>query len=303
MRILYLGNNVRGARCLETILEAGEQVAGVIAHPEPLRERPGESVKQIALDRGLPLLQPERINGAAARHWMVELEPDLGVLVGYNKILRQSVIDIPRLGCINLHGGKLPEYRGAAPINWQLINGDTTGGCCVLYVDAGIDTGDIISQERFPIGLDDDAASVLARTLEIFPPMLTDALAAIREGRVEREKQDPEVGCYYAKRYPQDGRIDWRFSTAKQVYDLVRALVPPYPGAFTYLGDEKVIVRRAALMSEEVRGAAGRVLLWRDDSAVVGTADRAVRIDLVESESLGQMAPRSFVGRLGVELT
>ena len=303
MRILYLGNNVRGAVCLKTMLAAGERVVGVVGHPEPLCERPGESVVQIARSRRLPLLQPERVNGAVAREWMSGLQPDLAVLVGYNKILGQAVLDIPRLGSINLHGGKLPEFRGAAPINWQLIKGETTGGCCVLYVDAGIDTGDIIAQRRFPIGLEDDAASVLARTLEVFPPMLVEALAAIREDRVERTRQDPEAGCHYTKRYPQDGHIDWRFSTAKQVYDLVRALVPPYPGAFSYHSDERVIVRRASLMAEKVRGAAGRVLLWRDDSAVVGTADRAVRIDLVETESQGELAPRRLFGRLGVELT
>ena len=146
------------------------------------------------------------------------------------------MFDLPPLGTINLHGGKLPEYRGAAPINWQIINGETSGGCSIIYVDEGIDTGDIIAQEIYPIEAHDTHASILEKTLEIFPRLLIQVLEQIENGTVKAQKQDPHAGSYYIRRYPSDSEINWDRLTDIQVHNLVRGMFGPYPGGIFFSG-------------------------------------------------------------------
>ena len=302
MRIVYMGNNIRGARCLQVILAEGEEVVGIVAHPEPLHENPEESVKQIALDQGLPLFQPRRINSSKSRAWIDQLCPDLIILAGYNQILQRDIIDIPSLGCINLHGGKLPEYRGVAPINWQLINGETKGGCAILYVDEGIDTGDIIAQQYYDITLEDDASTLIQKTLKIYPPMLLKVLRSIEDGSVKRVRQNPMEGCYYTRRFSRDGQIKWGEMSAVQVFDLVRALVPPYPGAFTHLDGRKVVVHKTKLLDETIRGIAGRIASFRDDHAVVLAADRGILVESIIDETGRTVTAKQTFKRIGIDL-
>ena len=167
MRIVYFGNGSRGVKCLQTLVEHREEIIAVVGHPTPESD-----VVATGRKLGLPVFQPEKVNDTSFADAMAELRPDLNVLAGYNQILRKRIIEIPNKGTINLHGGKLPEYRGTAPINWQIINGETTGGCSIIYVDEGIDTGDIIVQEPYEIGLEDDAATIMQKTIEIFPKLL-----------------------------------------------------------------------------------------------------------------------------------
>ncbi|MCJ7717691.1 MAG: hypothetical protein MUO54_14390, partial [Anaerolineales bacterium] len=207
--------------------------------------------------------------------------PDLFILCGYNKILKSLIIDIPPLGTINLHGGKLPEYRGAAPINWQIINGETTGGCSIIYVDEGIDTGDIITQEIYPITAEDTHASVLEKTLNIFPPLLEKVLQQIESESVKAVKQDPLEGRYYTRRYPRDSQIDWQIMDDIQVHNLVRGMHGPYPAAFTHLGNLKIEIDKTRLMEEDIMGAAGRVSTKRGKAVIVMAKNQGIVVEEV----------------------
>ena len=280
MRILYFGNGIRGQTCLKTMVNQGENVVGVVAHP-------GEksTVARLAEKLGLRYFQPKKVNARSFLEEVNKLGPDLCVLSGYNQILRKEILSIPKFGVINLHGGRLPEYRGVAPINWQILNGEVKGGCSIIYVDEGIDTGDIIAQDYYDISPNDDAATATEKTLQIFPPLLVESLARIREGTVKRIRQDPNAGCYYTRRYPKDGEIDWNTMTAVQVHNLVRALVKPYPGAFTHHVTKRIVIWKTSLLTNVIKGIPGRVPLKQNLGAVVIAADRAL---LIEKVSIGE---------------
>ena len=298
MRIVYFGNGPRGVRCLEALVESGDEVCGVVAHPKP-----GADVAVSAEKMGLSLLQPRNINDAETIEWVRALDAEIFVLAGYSQIVRRGILSVPPAGTINLHGGRLPEYRGTAPINWQIINGETTGGCSIIYVDEGIDTGDIIAQEYYDIEDRDDAASVLAKTLEIFPRLLLQTMTAIKDGTVKREKQDPLAGCYYTRRYPRDGKIDWKSQTAHQVHNLVRALVKPYPGAFTFLDGVRIAIWRTRLLPREIKGIPGRVPLRSDDGMVVIASDMGLLVtEISVGDSEEAISARDYL-RIGNDLT
>jgi methionyl-tRNA formyltransferase len=298
MRILYFGNGERGEVCLRAIVDSGAHVVGVVGHPGPRTPvtRLGESM-------GFPVFQPERVNRPSFIEQMRLLNPGLGILAGYNQILRRKILTIPTGGFINLHGGPLPAYRGVAPLNWQIINGETKGGCSIIYVDEGIDTGDIVAEATYPINGNDDAASILRKLVAIFPPLLVKALSEISAGKIERIPQDPEAGCYYTRRYPRDGRIDWRVMKAEQVHNLVRALVDPYPGAFTYRGTTKIRIQKTSMLSREIRGIPGRLPLKDPNGVVAIAADRGLLIRTISvGDSPEFLCPR-FYFDIGDELT
>ncbi len=275
MNIVYFSKGVRGSRCLAHILEAGYKVKAVVS---VIQE---DELDTLSRKCGFPIIFPETLNTSATVRELEVYNPDLFILCGYNKILKQLIIDIPPLGTINLHGGKLPEYRGAAPINWQIINGETTGGCSIIYVDEGIDTGDIIAQEIYTITAEDTHASVLEKTLTIFPPLLEKVLQQIENGSVKAIRQDLVEGRYYKRRYPRDSRIDWQSMDDNQVNNLVRGMHGPYPAAFTFLGDTKIEIDKTKPLQETISGAPGRVLQKRGKDVIVGAKNRGLLIEKI----------------------
>lgn len=300
MRIVFFGNGIRGITCLEALWEKGRrnEIVGVVTTPDVMGE-----MAQKAKEMGFQTMQPEKINGEEAIREVSYLKPDLFILAGYNRILKKEILSIPSRGAINLHGGRLPEYRGVAPINWQIINGEAMGGCVILFVDEGIDTGDIIAQELYEITMDDTAATILEKTLELFPPMLVNALNEIEGGTVKRIRQNPLEGRYYTRRYPRDGKIVWKEMTAVQIYNLIRALVKPYPGAFFTCRGKKIIVNRASLFQEDIRGIPGRVSLFRGGGIVVIAKDRGILIEEISQEGeTAKSEPRTCFSSLGEDL-
>ncbi len=282
MKIVYFSKGIRGLRCLEAVLDQGADIQAVVGvEPEPELDALTES-------RGIEIFYPARINTPEMVKKLESYQADLFVLSGYNKILRPLILEIPPLGTINLHGGKLPEYRGAAPINWQIINGESTGGCSIIFVDEGIDTGDIILQERYPIAPTDTHASVLEKTLEIFPRLLVKVLENLQKGNIRVEKQDPLDGCYYTRRYPRDSIIDWQSMNDIQVHNLVRGMRGPYPEAFTFRGQEKVEILRTSILKETITGIPGRVPMKRETAVVALAKNRGLLIEeiLVNGKSV-----------------
>jgi len=273
MKILYFSKGVRGTACLAHILKTGYQVCAVVG------VSPEKELNELGEKNGFQVLYPEKINTPESAALLQSFQADLFVLSGYNRILKKQVIDIPPLGVINLHGGRLPAYRGAAPINWQIINGETSGGCCIIYVDEGIDTGDIIAQEIYPITPEDTHASVLEKTLTIFPPLLEQVLQQIEAGTVQAEKQDLLAGAAFSRRYPRDSKIDWTRMSDVQVHNLVRGMHGPYPAAFTIRAGKKVEIDRTRLLAETIRGVPGRVPLKRGGAVVALASNRGLLIE------------------------
>ncbi|MHC4427497.1 MAG: methionyl-tRNA formyltransferase [Planctomycetota bacterium] len=278
--IVFWAGGGRGAPCLRALLDRGETIRLVVTsrveHPAcELAARRGIETA-VADDPGAPGLVPR----------LRTLGADLFVLAGYGGILPPDVLSLPRLGAINLHGGRLPEYRGSSPLNWALINGEPTFGLSVIQVDSGIDSGDVLAERTFPIGPDDTIADLHRLANEQFPAMLRDVLAELRAGTLEPRPQDEARAAYYPRRFPADGLVVFDQLSAEQVHNRVRALTEPYPCAFTFLGSRRMRLLRTRLRRRDHFGEPGRVYRVVDQGLLVGAADRCLWItDAVWDES------------------
>lgn len=282
MRIIFFGNNVRGIATLETLLAHGYNIIAVVGVLDTNNAKDMfASIRPTAIKNKIPLFEPSKVNSIEFEQRIKELNPDLIILCGYNKILRKNIINIPHLGCINMHSGKLPEYKGTAVLNWQIINNEKVIGLSILFIDEGIDTGDVIKETFFELGINDNINDVIQKVNEIFPMLLLEALNDIKENKIIRKKQKYYEGCYYTKRLPRDGIIRWNLFNALEIHNLVRALCPPYPGAFTLLDNNKIVISKTKLLDENIRGIPGRVVLKKNNGVVIIAKDRGILVEKV----------------------
>lgn len=298
MRIIYFGNGIRGLKCLEELIRAKEEIVAVIGHPGNKSD-----VIKLAENLSIPFFQPVRVNAPEFVNTLRKIEGELFILSGYNQILKSELIHLPKRGCINLHGGKLPDYRGVAPINWQIINGEKEGGCCILYVDEGIDTGDIIIQKQYEISCKDTSRDIINKQLLLFPRMLLSVIERMKKGEVRGIPQDKEKGMYYRRRYPHDGLIKWGVMSSIEVYNLIRALVDPYPNAFTFLKGRKVMIKKAKEIDPPTCGVPGRLSIKKSEGVVVGCKDKGIMILEVAFEDDQTIYKPQEIFNVGVEFT
>jgi len=275
VRVVFAGNQDRGLACLRAVVEAGHDVVTVVAHPEA-SARGGVAEEGDA--RGIPVLRPEDANAADVVDALGAVSPNVLILAGYGQILRAPLLELCPRGAVNLHGGRLPQYRGSSPMNWALINGEREIALSAILLDAGVDTGDVIGERSFAVGDDDTIADVQARANELFPELLVDVLRQIEEGTAKRRVQDEAEAAYWPLRFPDDGLIAWDQLTAQQIHNRVRALAPPYPGAFTLWRGRRVTLLRSKLESGRVMGEPGRVYAAGRNGLLVCASDRCLRV-------------------------
>lgn len=285
MRYVFLGNNERGCLCLEAVVKSGRHVVGVVTLPDEKQPGWSRNLAEVARHRNLPVIQPVNINDRQSIEVLRAWQPDVMILAGYNQLLKKEMRSLAACECINLHASPLPFYRGAAPLNWMLIHGETKGGMSILRVDGGIDTGDILTQEFFDISPEDDYATLLQLTLKKYPPLLLKTLEDIEGGRLNPRKQNPEEGSFFTKRYPEDGCIDWIHLSSRDVVNFVRALVTPCPGAFTMIKEHKIIIEKGRECERHYSGTPGRIAAHLKDGVVVICRDRGVLITHCRGDS------------------
>ena len=214
-------------------------------------------VKQLALKHDLKIFQPEKFNTQAFRQVLEDIRLDLIVVVAYGKIFRPKSLAIPRLGCVNLHPSLLPKYRGVAPVNWALINGERETGVTTFFMDEGVDTGDIILSRHTAIGEEETAGQLLARLAVVGADLLAETCDLIARGEAGRAKQDDSLASYAPKFSKEDGKIRWG-GPAGVVHNHMRG-VTPWPGAFTWFRDQQVKIIQSGL-SERGSGGPGEVI-------------------------------------------
>lgn len=260
-----------GAAAFAALAEAGARVLALVL-PSNRAGHDVEIARAAAREAGLPVrVQPPRDRIGPFVQDLRALAPDVIVIWSYSMILPAAVLDVPRGGCVNVHGGLLPAYRGPHVMQWAIINGESETGVTLHYVDAGIDTGPVIAAERVSIELADDAATVRAKLKDAGARLLRTWWPAIAAGTAPRVPQDESRARYYPLRSPEDGRIDWS-APAVSIYNLVRALAAPWPGAFTTLGEGKLVLRRVVVAEGEgLSTAPGVVSLVDRRGARVGT--------------------------------
>jgi methionyl-tRNA formyltransferase len=249
MRLIFLGTPAFAVPTLERIVTAGHCVLSVVTQPDRPRGRGQNAapppVKQAALRLGLPVYQPERVRRPEAVEMLRGLPVDAMVVVGYGQIIPQSIIDMAPLGIINVHGSLLPRYRGAGPIQWAILNGETRTGVTTMRIDAGLDTGDMLLKAETEIGPDENAIELGQRLAVMGADLLVESLAGLAEARIIPEKQDNAQATYAPLLKKEDGRIDWT-RDARTIHNQVRGL-QPWPGAFTSFRGQPLHVWKSRL--------------------------------------------------------
>jgi len=238
-----------------------------------------------------------------------ELKPDIALVVGCRLIIPEAIYTLPPLGTLAVHDSLLPEYRGFAPLNWAIINGETEGGVTLFYLNPIMDGGDIVGQKQIPIGPHDTGPEIYNKVCRDTVDLVIEYWPRLAEGTAPRLKQDYNSGSFTCSRTPTDGMVDWSGST-RQIYNLIRALVYPYPGAFTFFRGERVVIRKALLLDAAplYRGRIpGRIVRVEkvDGFVDVLTGDGMLRIHEVEYQ--GKLLPAAEVitsvkERLGIDI-
>lgn len=275
MRIVFWGKGNRGVSCLQALHGAGYDVSLVVVHPDDARAG-ATSVGARAQLLGIPTIAPDDPNDATVCARLARASADLFVLGGYGKIIRPEVIEIPTRMSINLHGGKLPEYRGSSPMNWALIRGERQFSLSIIRVASGVDTGPVLAERTFPIPTEATIADLHAIADVQFPQMLCAVVAQIDRGTAVATPQDSSRAAYFPLRFPDDGFILWDCLTATQVHNRIRALTAPYPCAFTYVEGRKVRLLGSALTDLPTYGEPGRVYRIAPRGILVCASDRCL---------------------------
>ena len=243
LNILFMGTPDFARESLEAVYNAEYNILGVVTNPDRPKGRGmklvASPVKEFAIEKKLEIFQPEKVRKNEEFIEQIKaLNPDVICVVAYGKILPKEILDIPRLGCINVHGSLLPKYRGAAPIQWAVLNGDKTTGVTTMYMDVGMDTGDMILKQEIEIGENETTGELWDRLSKIGGELLVETLKQIENGTAPREKQGDDFSV--APMLSKDmAKIDWENKTAQEIKNLVRGL-NPIMGAYTFLNGSKI---------------------------------------------------------------
>lgn len=298
MRIMFMGTPEIAAGCLCRILDDGHNVVAVVTGEDKPRGRGNvmtpTAVKAEAIKRGIPALTPKTLRDGSFACALDEYRPELIVVVAYGKILPSYVLDYPAYGCINAHVSLLPKYRGAAPMQRAVMNGERETGVTIMYMNEGLDTGDIITSESFEIGAEDDFETVHDRSMVVGGKLLSDVITAIACGTATRTPQDDSLATYAAKIEKSECKID--FSLPSDRLDCIIRGITPIPGAYAYLNGKMLKIRKATPVSG--KGSVGEVIDASDSGEgffTVACGSGALRVTSVIPEGKGKMSAGDFL--------
>ena len=305
MRIMFMGTPEISAVCLRELIASDNEIVAVVTGKDKPRGRGNvmtpTAVKTLALEHSLPVYTPDSLKGEDFAALLNEINPDLIAVVAYGKILPKSVLDFPKHGCINVHVSLLPKYRGAAPMQRAIINGEKETGVTIMYMAEGVDTGDIIATEAFPIGAEDDFEAIHDRSAETGAKLLVKTIADIADGNATRTPQDDSLATHAAKIEKEDCKID--FSRSATVLDCAIRGVTPIPGAFAYLKGKMLKIYKATPI--DAKGNPGEVIAVDPKgtgSFTVACGEGALLVKGVIPEGKGKMSAGDFVRGRKIEI-
>jgi methionyl-tRNA formyltransferase len=268
-----------GYKCLKTLFDAGESVRVVYTHDDvPGEERWFDSVAELARAHGIEPRRVADLDDPLDEKSIRAVAPDFLFSFYFRKMIPERILALARRGALNMHGSLLPAYRGRSPVNWAILKGETETGASLHYMTHKPDAGDLVDQERVPIGPEDDALTVSRRVADAAALVLARSLPRLKAGDAPRIPQDLSRGSYFGGRKPEDGLIDWTQS-AKEVHDLVRAVTKPWPGAFTDIFGKKATIWKTRLSPHGGHDVfPGKVELTERSVIVFAGDDRTVEI-------------------------
>ncbi len=303
MKIAVFAYHDIGYECLKVLMDSGDEIVAVVTHEDdPKEEIWFRSVAELAKAHHLPVYTPSSPNTPAFMDLIRKFAPDLIFSFYYRRLLARELLAIPRLGGINLHGSLLPKYRGRSPVNWVLINGESETGVTLHYMVEKADAGDIVAQRSVPIDMEDSALSLFHKLTKAAVQLLKESYPQIRAGTAPRIPQDSQLATIFGGRRPEDGEIKWEGS-ALAVYNLVRAVTHPYPGAFTFRNGKKLFLWSATLdgqpihVTKESQPPGTIVAVEKGKGIVVSTGQGLLLATRVQFEGEGKLAADVFAER------
>lgn len=280
MKIILAGNNLRGIECLKYLHKKKIGIPLVIGHPEKKNSPYFTTLKKISRKLKLNYIAPKNINFYLIEKKIKKINPDLMVLVGYsNNILKKKIYSIPKYGTINLHASDLPQYKGGSPLNWAIVNNEKKIGISIIQVDEGIDTGHILAQRKnIKIKKSDDIKLLTSKVTRLYLPLLLKTIKNFQKNKIVKKKQNKKLGSYFPKRSEKDGKINFNLLNALQVNCLVRALVPPYPGAYFFYKKKKIIVLSTKIIKKKVSHKSSQILKVKKNNVHISTKKDIINI-------------------------
>ncbi|HEB50559.1 MAG TPA: methionyl-tRNA formyltransferase [Desulfobulbus sp.] len=291
LRIVFMGTPDFAVPALQALIHGPDQVVAAVCQPDRPRGRGRKltppPVKVCAEAAGIPVLQPASIRSEEFHQAVRELRPDLIVVAAYGKILPGSLLNLPPMGTINVHGSLLPKYRGAAPIQWAVINGETETGVTIMQMDEGMDTGDILLPVKTPISEEDTAGTLFARLARLGGEALVQAIALLKEGRLTPVPQDDALATEAPMLTKEQGRLDWS-RDARSLHCLIRGL-DPWPSAYTFLGGKRFRLFRPAVVAGEVSQPPGTICRADREGLLIATGRDHLLVREIQPEGKKRM--------------
>jgi methionyl-tRNA formyltransferase len=298
LKIIFCGTPAFALPSLrDLIAQTDFQIAGVVTQPDRPRGRGKEvassPVKDAAAAAGIPVYQPQKIRAEESYEYFRDAAPDVVVIIAYGQIIPARLIEIPRLGWINLHGSLLPKYRGAAPIHWAIAKGETRTGLTTMQIDAGLDTGPMLLKHETEIAPDETAPELYARLAEAGAPLIVETLRGLASGTITPTPQDNSQATLAPPLKKDDGRINWSLP-AQTIYNRIRGF-HPWPGAFTtFRGKQCAIWGKPAPDQSGVTSTPGTIRANSADVDVTCGAETALRLEFVQLEGRNKISAREF---------
>lgn len=306
MKILFMGTPDFAVGALEALIEAGHEVVCVVTQPDKPKGR-GISkganqqvqftpVKECAYKHDIPVFQPVKIKAPEAVEQLRQYGADLFVVAAFGQILSQEILDMPRFGCMNIHASLLPKYRGAAPIQWAIIEGERESGVTIMQMNAGLDTGDMLTKKRVAITDTDTGESLHDKLSEAGAALIVETISLLERGALEPQPQDDSLSCYAKMLHKSMGQMDWS-RPAKELDRLIRGL-NPWPSAYTSYHGKVLKIWEA--QPAEGTAEPGRIAAVEKDAVLVGTGQGLLRLTKVQLAGKKRMDMKDFL--LGYQL-
>lgn len=299
MRVVFMGTPDFAVGTLEALIKAGHEVIGVVTQPDKPKGR-GKTlmptpVKEVALKHQIPVYQPKKVRETEFTETLGKLAPDVIVVAAFGQIITKEILDIPRFGCINVHASLLPAYRGAAPIQWAVINGEKESGVTIMQMDEGLDTGDMIDKVVVPLAEDETGGSLFDKLSQAGAELCVKVLKDLEEGNAVREKQPEESTTPYASMISKKmGEVDWSRS-ARSIEQLIRGL-DPWPSAYTKLQGKTLKLWKAKVQKENMpEGTPGEVVKVEKDAFYIQTGEGILKMEEVQLEGKKRMDTAAFL--------